>query len=89
MSRYLVRVSKTKVVEVESPFDAGAAVRAEIEALGWIGAREWTLKVAGHRDGAVVYEATEERGRVVQKPVAIVSYNGRVWALDGTEISAQ
>ena len=63
MSRFFVRVAKTKVVEVDSLLAAGAAVRDEIEGpLNWIGSREWTLKIAGRRDGAIVYKAIEERG---------------------------
>jgi hypothetical protein len=82
MSRYFVRVSKTKVVDVDSLLAAGRAVRDEIEGpLGWVGSTRWYRTIAGHSRGVTVYNEQ-------QRPVATVSYNGRLWALDGSEIVA-
>jgi hypothetical protein len=82
VSTYYVRVSKTKVAQVDSLLAAGCAVRAEIESVpGWMGGTKWYRTVAGRADGVIVYDAEN-------KPVASVSYNGRVWSLDGTEVTA-
>jgi hypothetical protein len=51
-------------------------VRQHIETAG-IGAREW---YASHRKAGAVFESA--------KQVATISYNGRVWDMDGEEIAA-
>ncbi|TAJ12296.1 MAG: hypothetical protein EPO68_13810 [Planctomycetota bacterium] len=88
MSRYTVRVTRDKVVEVESLAAASKAVRDAIEGeLGWIGSREWTLHVARKNDGVLVWETLTYNGKPCQKPVCTISYNGRAWDLVGEEIA--
>jgi hypothetical protein len=82
MSRYFVRVSKTRVAQVDTLLAAGRAVRDEIEGpLGWVGSTRWYRTIAGHSRGVIVYDEK-------QRPVATVSFNGRVWLPNGDEVVA-
>lgn len=73
-----VTVWKGEAVKVETLCQASNAVRDRIETgPEWIGSQDWMRHVGKHA------KVRDERGAVV----ALISYNGRVWALDGTEIA--
>jgi hypothetical protein len=88
VSRYLVRVTRDKVVEVESIAAASKAVRHTIEAeLGWMGAAQWHRTVARSNHGVMLWELVVVDGKQAQRPLGTISYNGRCWDLRGEEIA--
>ena len=76
-NEYEVVLTKGVRAKVATLADASRAVRHDIEVTrGWIGVSEWDRT----RNVGAVYRAGVK--------VAEVSYNGRIWNLDGSEVFA-